>query len=262
MATLWQAHPLCPPEARNRLQDIVQGLPEAYLLPPQTGEEFENPESCLRRLQGYALSKGFAVIKVSGSTDSKRVRIQYRCIHHGKQTQNNRRLELHVERDSEGRTITQRQRESTHTQQMNCPWSVYLSLRKIRGTSQTALLLGITHLEHNHPMAINPLQYRPHLRLDEEHSKALKMASAHRASYLGYTTSQRILNKEGLSLSRTDYYNLHREQKAGEVHHEFEALIWALDKAGFRYACRADNVFNEAGELVSRQIQQIWFALD
>ena len=111
-------------------------------------------------------------------------------------------------------------------------------------------------------MAINPLQYKQHLRLDEEYSKALKIASAHRASYLCYTTSQRILDKEGLSLSRTDYYNLHREQKAGEVHREFEALIWALDEAGFTYACRADNVSNEAGELVSRQIQQIWFALD
>ena len=105
MATPWQAHPLCPPEARNRLRNIVEALPEAYLLPPQAGEEFGSPESCMRRLQGYALSKGFAVVKVSGSTDSKRVRIQYCCIHHSKETKNNRRLERYVEYDSEGKAV-------------------------------------------------------------------------------------------------------------------------------------------------------------
>jgi uncharacterized Fe-S cluster-containing radical SAM superfamily protein len=73
--TPWQAHPLCPPEARNRLENIVEALPKAYLSSPQAGEEFESPESCIRRLQGYALSKGFAIVKVSGSTDLKRMRI-------------------------------------------------------------------------------------------------------------------------------------------------------------------------------------------
>jgi hypothetical protein len=83
------------------------------------------------------------------------------------------------------------------------------------------------------------------------------MASTHRASYLPYTTSERILNKEGLSLSRTDYYNLHRKQKITETHNEFEALIHALDEAGFKYACKVDRILNKAGELISRQIEQI-----
>jgi hypothetical protein len=120
MTTPWQAHPLCPGEARNRLQNIVEALPEAYLSPPQKEEEFESSESCLRRLQGYALTKSFAVVKVSSSTDSKRVRIQYRCIHYGKETENKRQLKRHVERDSEGKPTTQRQRKGTHTQQKNC----------------------------------------------------------------------------------------------------------------------------------------------
>jgi hypothetical protein len=63
-------------------------------------------ESCLCRLQGYALTKGFAVVKVSGSTDSKRVRIQYRCIHYGKETENKRQLERYIERDSESKPTT------------------------------------------------------------------------------------------------------------------------------------------------------------
>jgi hypothetical protein len=112
-------------------------------------------------------------------------------------------------------------------------------------------------------MAINPLQYKQHLRLNKEYLKALETILAHRASYLSYITSQRILSKEGLSLSRTDYYNLHRgQQKANEVNNEFEALIYALDEADFTYACKADTLFNEADKSVNRQIQQIWISLN
>lgn len=110
----WQAHPHCPTEARNQLEEIVQALPEAYLQPPQKDEEFDSHESCFQRLQGYALSQGFAVVKVSGGVNSKRVRYRYQCIHHGKETRNTRRLEPHVERGAEGKPITQRQREATH----------------------------------------------------------------------------------------------------------------------------------------------------
>jgi hypothetical protein len=106
MTTSWQAHPLCLREARNRLQNIVEALPEAYLSPLQAGEEFESSESCLRRLQRYTLTKGFAVVKVSGSTDFKYVRIQYRCIHHGKETENKRQLERYIERDLKGKPTT------------------------------------------------------------------------------------------------------------------------------------------------------------
>jgi hypothetical protein len=102
----WQAHPHYPPEARNQLEKIVQALPEAYLKPPQKGEEFDSHESCIRRLQGYALSQGFAVVKTSGGINSKNARCQYKCIHHGKKTRNYRQLELHVERDTEGRPTT------------------------------------------------------------------------------------------------------------------------------------------------------------
>ena len=144
----WQAHPLCPDEARNKLENAVQALPEAYLIPPQKGEEFKDSDSCIRRLQGYALSQGFAVVKVSGGPNQKIPRYQYKCVHHGKETRNYRELEAHVERDPVSKKlITKRQREGTHTQQKNCLWEVYLSLRKVeRGSTRTALLLGITQL--------------------------------------------------------------------------------------------------------------------
>ncbi|KAF7502494.1 hypothetical protein GJ744_005651 [Endocarpon pusillum] len=58
--------PPLPLEARNRLEDIVQALLDAYLSPPQADEEFESPGSCLRRLQGCVLSKDFAIVKPTG----------------------------------------------------------------------------------------------------------------------------------------------------------------------------------------------------
>jgi hypothetical protein len=78
------------------------------------------------------------------------------------------------------------------------------------------------------------------------------MVLTYRISYLLYTISQRILNKEGLSLSRTDYYNLYRKQKITEIYNKFEALVYALNKVGFRYICKADSILNEADELISR----------
>jgi hypothetical protein len=46
----WQAHPHCPSDARAKLEKAVQALPEVYLAPLCKGEEFESPETCLRRL--------------------------------------------------------------------------------------------------------------------------------------------------------------------------------------------------------------------
>jgi hypothetical protein len=46
------------------------------------------------------------VVKASGSTDSKRVRIQYKCVHYGVETQNRRGLKRYIERDSEGKPTT------------------------------------------------------------------------------------------------------------------------------------------------------------
>jgi hypothetical protein len=98
----WNAHPACPPDVRVKIERAVRALPAGYLNPPYGGEVFESAEACLRRLQGFVLSKGFAVVKVSGSLSSKRPRIQYKCIHYRKDTRNFRQLEDHTKRDTEG----------------------------------------------------------------------------------------------------------------------------------------------------------------
>jgi hypothetical protein len=255
-ASPWQAHPDCPPDARVKLERAVRALPEAYLTALCKGEEFETPEACLRRLQGYALSHGFAVVQKSGSMKQKKPRFQYKCVHHGKETLNVRQLEAHAERDEDRNIITRRKREGTYTQQKDCPWEIYLSLRKAeRGSSRTALLLGVTSSEHSHLIALNPLRYRQHLRALEEHSEAARIILIHKDSFLLYITSQRILEKSGLSLPRNDYYNLHREKTVGALYNKFEALIHALNEAGFRFAYRIELINNKNGEVIKRQLQ-------
>jgi hypothetical protein len=98
------AHPLCPPHLRKVGEDAVEAFDSAWLLPPQAGEVFESAKACLRRLQGYALSRGFAVV----TTASVKDRARFACIHHGAETKNWRELEDHVEKDAEGSILTRR----------------------------------------------------------------------------------------------------------------------------------------------------------
>jgi hypothetical protein len=60
-----------------------------------------------------------------------------------------------------------------------------------------------------------------------------------------------------LSLSRSDYYNLHREKALKGVQDEFEALVHNLDEAGFKFAYRIELKRNQASEVVGHQLQQI-----
>jgi hypothetical protein len=64
------AHPQCPPHLRQLVEDAVEAFDNAWLLPPQNEEVFTTAKECLARLQGFALSRGFAV--VTRGSDKKR----------------------------------------------------------------------------------------------------------------------------------------------------------------------------------------------
>jgi hypothetical protein len=59
---VFTAHPLCPPHLRQLVENTVEAFDNAWLLPPQDGEVFATTKECLARLQGFALSQGFAVM--------------------------------------------------------------------------------------------------------------------------------------------------------------------------------------------------------
>jgi hypothetical protein len=54
------AHSLCPPHFRRTIEDAVEAFDGKWLLAPVHGELFATANECLARLQGYALSRGFA----------------------------------------------------------------------------------------------------------------------------------------------------------------------------------------------------------
>jgi hypothetical protein len=59
----WQAKSGCAKHHRAAVERIVNAFPPSYLLPPCSGEIFENLDECTSRLRGYSVAKGFDVIR-------------------------------------------------------------------------------------------------------------------------------------------------------------------------------------------------------
>jgi hypothetical protein len=112
----WALNSLCPPHIVLILEQAVLALPHSFLIPPVRGELFNDKEDCMKRLQGYVLLAGFAIIQTSRGSAIK-PRIRFQCIHHGVETRNSRNLEENVKYDEEGEIISQRQQQGTTTQQ-------------------------------------------------------------------------------------------------------------------------------------------------
>src|SRR2546421_6336438 len=121
------AHPLCPPHLRTIVEDAIEAVDSAWLLPPQQGEIFETAKECMRRLQAYALSKGFAVVIIT--SNPKRAR--FACIYHGSEARNWRGLEDHIEKDDKGAVVSRQKRDNTFSNAKNCTWEMYWLVRSI-----------------------------------------------------------------------------------------------------------------------------------
>jgi hypothetical protein len=98
----------CPEHVKAELELRVRSLPSSFLVAPVDSEVFENAALCQERLQGWALSQGFAIVRKSGSMKQARPRFDFRCIHHGNDTLDTRRLEKHVKRDEDNRITSRR----------------------------------------------------------------------------------------------------------------------------------------------------------
>lgn len=69
------------------LQRAIHALPIAHCKEPQHGETVDNQDEGYVRLQDWAFTKGFALVKES--TRSNRVVLH--CIHHHKEARNSRK---------------------------------------------------------------------------------------------------------------------------------------------------------------------------
>ena len=100
------AHSLCPPHLRRTIEDAVEAFDGKWLLAPVHGELFATANEYLARLQGYALSRGFAVV----TTTSKKGRAQFACVHHSEDSKNWRKLEYRVEKDPISKEVVSKRR--------------------------------------------------------------------------------------------------------------------------------------------------------
>jgi hypothetical protein len=73
-APLWTAHPDCPEHVKTDLEARVRSLPSSLNV-PVAGEVFDNADICQERLQDWALSQGFAIVrKAQKSTYNEGIR--------------------------------------------------------------------------------------------------------------------------------------------------------------------------------------------
>ena len=261
----WKPHPFCPPHQLPVLTREIQALPASFFLHPCTGETFDSPGIALRRLNGFALSQGFAIVRTNGSEHSKKPYLLMQCIHHGKKTMNTRNLEDHVQRDDKGVITSTRKQEATSVQGRGCQVRYGLSWKKEppRSGEYTWVLKVLTEDGiHSHSMMPFPLAYDIHKKTSEGHIAALAIAKTHREAILTYNQSERVLQQQGLTINKVAYYNLRRNPVLTSTNHdEFQSLVISIEDSGFQYAYRIDNEIGPTGEVLSRQCQQVWFAL-
>src|SRR5450759_198419 len=151
-----------PEHAKSAWLKAVKALPAAWLLPPATGERFEGRDHCLKRLNGYGLYEGFAV--VSGRVwKETTLRWQFLCKMHGTATANKRGLEARKAKDKEGNLVTDRQRDTMVKAKKDCRFEYTLSYKAIsNGSSEKEYTGTLKSLDHTHLIYLNPFSLKVH----------------------------------------------------------------------------------------------------
>jgi hypothetical protein len=75
---------------------------------------------------------------------------------------------------------------------------------------------------------------------------------------------RRVLDSSDLSIDRKTYYNLVRNKplEDGISNDSFEALVLALEEAGFRFNCDVNRELAEDGSIKGRVLDQVVFFSD
>ena len=155
------AYALCPPHLHKQVEDVAESFNPNWLLPSMDGEVFDSFQECFARLQGYAFSKGFAVVILSSG--KKKARAQFGYIHHAEETKNWRKLEKRIAKGLPTKDIVSNRKRGNHNvNAKGCPQAAYQSVRSVgkRGSGVMAGQLGIIIDTHNHILAPNPFIYR------------------------------------------------------------------------------------------------------
>ena len=262
---VWHAKPGCPPHHRQALERAVNAMPTAWREPPETGEVFEDIVTCQRRLRGFSLVEGFAIVKGSGSNKACPGQT-FMCIFHGSKTRNTRNLEPIVERDIEDKIISQRERENTAVSQSNCHWEARVSYKSIgkRNSGVKGFVLTVKSLLHEgHQLTDDPLLFPINMRSLSEYQMLRTIATQHRQAIVSYQTSRRVIESMeefGINLTARQYYNTVKNAKGDKNAPEtIGGLLIALEEADFVYRTRVDIEEDNFGREIARKLVQIWF---
>lgn len=157
----WQAKPVCPAHLRDVLERFINDRDPAWrVAPAPKGEIFSSFQQCHGRLNVWAMVEVFAVV-ITAYGQAANPSGRFACIHHHDQTRNDRELEDQVEKDSEDKIVSKRQRNNTRTKQKGCKWSAYCSYKNTgkRESGIKGYCLVAKELFHSHCFAESPLIY-------------------------------------------------------------------------------------------------------
>jgi hypothetical protein len=251
-----------PQHQHSTFDRAIAGLATDVLGYPVTGEVFGSKAECKARLQGFALSQGFAVVVGKSSQDGT-PRTEFLCIHHDTVTRNHRGLEDEVEKDSEGKITSKRQRDNTQVmQKFDCGWRGMVSHRfPYAGAVDRIWILIMTCASHTHAMK-NPFAYQVHVRNTVEYQILTAKARNMRMAMVFYSSSRRVLQMEGLgfTIDSTTYYNTVRHNRpSADDCQTIQGLLVALADANFFWRFRVECEEDPAGNVISQKLIQIFF---
>jgi hypothetical protein len=258
-----QAKPGCPDKHRAIVERAMAAMPPAWRLAPQTGEVFDSLQLFEDRICAWSFCDGFEVVRGGGGS-KKWPGLRLRCKHHGEETQNTRKLEDTVVKDSKGKITSDRQRGNTIVSQLSCEWAVRSTYKSVgkRGSDEKGWVLSITRDSHSHPLRADPLTYISHRQSTTEFREQLVNTKIHREKIIPYSTSMRVLEDEeyGLIITAKEYYNQVRKQPANKNKPKtIEGILVALQEAGFVYRSRVDIEEDGSGTTISKTLVQIFF---
>jgi hypothetical protein len=130
-------------QLQNQITRAVEALPQKHREKPTNSEVIASLEEGYLRIQDWAFTQGFAIVKES----KKPSRQVFHCVHHKDTTRNTRKT------DKEDRT-----RKNTHVTGKGYKFAMFISFHKQQGI----WVIGYTNEEHNHDMATDPFQYIQH----------------------------------------------------------------------------------------------------
>ena len=204
-----------PQHQRSAFDRAIAALPIDFLRFLITREVFGFKAEYKTRLQGFALSQGFAVVIGKSSQDGT-PRAEYLCIHHGIVTRNHRKLEDKVVKDSEDNITSKRQRDNTQViQKLDCGWRGIVSYRfPYGGAVDRIWILIMTYTSYIYVMR-NPFAYQVYIKDTMEYQTLTAKARNIRIAIITYSSSQRVLQMEGLgfTIDSATYYNTVRHNR-------------------------------------------------